>query len=52
MNNLTPLHELPMLQIGEQTYLSERVVMDVAAASLFPAYSFDSLNEADYQQLR
>lgn len=52
MNNLTPLPELPTLRIGEQTYLSERTVMDFAAASLFPTQSLDSLNEADYQQLR
>lgn len=52
MNNLTPPHELPTLQIGDQTYLSERTVIDFAAASLFPTHSPDSLNEADYQQLR
>ncbi len=52
MNNPLPLPELPTLRIGDQTYLSERAVMDVAAASLFPAHSFDSLNEADYQHLR
>jgi len=52
MNNLTLLHELPTFQIGDQTYLSERVVMDYTAASLFPTQSLDSLNEADYQQLR
>lgn len=52
MNNLTPLYELPILQIEGQTYLSERVAMDVAAATFFPDQPLDSLNEADYQQLR
>lgn len=52
MNNPLPLPELPTLRIGEQTYLSERTVMDFAAASLFPTQSLDSLNEADYQRLR
>jgi len=52
MNNLTLLSELPTLRIGEQTYLSERTVMDYAAASLFPDRSLNTLNEADYQQLR
>lgn len=52
MNNLTPLNELPTLQIGEQTYLSERLVLDYAAATLFPDRSPDSLSETDYQHLR
>ncbi len=52
MNNLTPLHELPTLQVGDQTYLSERAVMDVAAATLFPNQPLNNLTEANYQQLR
>ncbi|MEI2698777.1 MAG: hypothetical protein V9E94_10680 [Microthrixaceae bacterium] len=52
MNNLTLLPELPTLRIGEQTYLSERAVMDIAAATFFPDRSLNTLNEADYQQLR
>jgi len=52
MNNPLPLHELATLQIGEQTYLSERAVMDYAAANLFPDQPLDSLSEVDYQHLR
>jgi hypothetical protein len=52
MNNLTALPELPTLRIGEQAYLSERAVMDYAAATFFPDRSLNTLNEADYQHLR
>ncbi len=51
MNNPLPLHELATLQVGEQTYLSQRLVIDVAAANLFPDQPLDSLSEADYQHL-
>ncbi len=52
MNKQMSLHELPTLQIEDQTYLSERVVMDYAAANLFPDRPLDSLSEADYHHLR
>ena len=52
MNKPLPLHELAILQIGEQTYLSERAVIDYAAANLFSDRPLDSLSESDYQHLQ